>query len=227
MPIGEWKNITAEQINKGIVLVDHAITYDNGQATGTVPDFNEYIWIPVSDMSKFTRKAWTTPYGGTASLADESTENKYWEDKTTQEYTNMVSSIETNKGFYISRYEMSQKDNNIPGSNKGQQTWAGLKMENTLEVSRNMKPSLNSHLMYGIERDSVLQWLLDSEAIISSSEAGEKKTIELSDVESDSRTWANTLNSIGDAQTNAKKKQPTGTSEFWKANNIYDFAGNI
>ena len=227
VPIGEWKNITAEQINKGIVLVDHAITYDNGQATGTVPDFNEYIWIPVSDMTKFARVAWTTPAGGTAALADESTENKYWEDKTTQEYTNMVSSIETNKGFYISRYEMSQKDNNIPGSNKGQQTWAGLKMSDTLEVSRNMKPSLNSHLMYGIERDSVLQWLLDSEAIISSSEPGENKTIELSDVESDIRTWANTLNSIGDAKTYSNKKQPTGTSEFWKANNIYDFAGNI
>ena len=227
MPIEEWKNITAEQINKGIVLVDHAITYDGGKESGTDPDFNEYVWIPIPDMENFTRKAWTTPYGGTPSLANEPTENMYWEDKTTQEYINMVSSIETNKGFYISRYEMSLKDNNIPGSNKGKQTWAGLKMRDTLEVSRNMKPNLNSHLMYGIERDSVLQWLLNSGAIISSSEEGERKTIELSDVESDSRTWANTLNSIGDAKTNSKQKQPTGTSEFWKANNIYDFAGNI
>lgn len=34
----QWENIATEQINKGIVIVDHAITYTNG-----VPDFNEYV----------------------------------------------------------------------------------------------------------------------------------------------------------------------------------------
>ena len=40
MPKEQWNSITAEQINKGIVVVDNAITY-----TGSVPDFNEYVWI--------------------------------------------------------------------------------------------------------------------------------------------------------------------------------------
>ena len=33
MPYEEWFNITADQINNGIVIVDHAITYDNGKET--------------------------------------------------------------------------------------------------------------------------------------------------------------------------------------------------
>ena len=36
MPVEEWNNITAEQINKGIVVVDYAITYDGGQTSGTI-----------------------------------------------------------------------------------------------------------------------------------------------------------------------------------------------
>ena len=37
---------------------DKAITYDGGQTSGTVPDFNEYVWIPITDNSKFARVAW-------------------------------------------------------------------------------------------------------------------------------------------------------------------------
>ena len=62
MPAEEWNNITKEDINRGIVVVDHAITYDNGQTTGTVSDFNEYVWIPMPDSSKFARVAWNGPY---------------------------------------------------------------------------------------------------------------------------------------------------------------------
>ena len=51
MPADEWNNITTEDINKGIVIVDNAITYDNGQLTGTTPDFNEYVWVPIPDFS--------------------------------------------------------------------------------------------------------------------------------------------------------------------------------
>ena len=53
MPVEDWNSITAEQINKGIVVVDNAITYTDG-----VPDFNEYVWIPISDSSKFARNDW-------------------------------------------------------------------------------------------------------------------------------------------------------------------------
>ena len=87
MPAEEWNNITKEDINRGIVVVDHAITYDNGQTTGTVSDFNEYVWIPMPDSSKFARVAWNGPYltdelkNGIHPLNEVSTENAYWQIK--------------------------------------------------------------------------------------------------------------------------------------------------
>ena len=71
MPVEDWNKISAEQINKGIVIVDHAITY-----TGSVPDFNEYVWVSITDNSKFVRNGWNMD-----SLADASSSNKYWEER--------------------------------------------------------------------------------------------------------------------------------------------------
>ena len=89
-----------------------------------------------------------------------------------------------------------------------------------------MKVSINSHLIYGIEWDSVLQWLLDSSAVIEAETNG-TKTISIDDIQSDSRSWGNYDNSIGEAVTSSGSKQPGGTNEYWKVNNIYDLAGNV
>ena len=88
-----------------------------------------------------------------------------------------------------------------------------------------MKTSINSHLIYGIEWDSVLQWALDSQAIIGS-ELGGTKTITEDDVQSDSRSWGNYANSTGGAAANSGSAKVGGTNEYWKVNNIYDIAGN-
>ena len=101
MPVEEWKNITSDQINKGIVVVDHIITYDDGQLSGTVPDFNEYVWIPISDSGKFRRVVWNGPYFDIASdymqvegshpLSEEVlAKDKFWEETN----TDMLNSVE-------------------------------------------------------------------------------------------------------------------------------------
>ena len=237
MPASDWNGITKEQINKGIVVVDNAITYDNGKESGTVPDFNEYVWIPIADSDKFKRLAWTTPYGydengswgsggRTHLLAESSTENRWWEDKTTSEYTNMVSSVNTNKGFYISRYEASNNGSDIAQSKRGKKIWEAVSQTTAITASSNMKQSINSHLVYGIEWDSVLQWALDSQAIIESASGG-TKTITIDDIQSDSKSWGNYGDSVGRAATNSGSRQPGGTNEYWKVNNIYDLAGNV
>lgn len=46
------------------------------------------------------------------------------------------------------------------------------------------------------------------------------------EVNTDSRSWGNYSDSTGEATTNSGTKQNTGSSEAWKANNIYDLAGN-
>ena len=234
MPKEDWNSITKEQINKGIVVVDNKITYDNGQPSGSVPDFNEYVWVPMTDSSKFKRVAWNGPYydgsdweNGTHPIADVSTSNKYWEETASSEYTSMVSSVGLNKGFYISRYEASNNgSDDIAQSKRGQEPWTVVIQPGAITASSNMNESINSHLIYGIEWDSVLKWAIDSQAIIGSETTGETKTITIDDIQSDSRSWGNYANSTGGAADNSYELQPGGTNEYWKVNNIYDLAGN-
>ena len=139
----------------------------------------------------------------------------------------MVDSVNINKGFYISRYEASQKDSTTAQSKRGQNPWVNVSQTTSITASSNMKASINSHLVYGIEWDSILNWLLDSGATIGAETSG-TKTITENDVQSDSRSWGNYLNSLGGAAANAGYSPETGgTNEYWKVNNIYDLAGNV
>ena len=208
LPADQWNNITVNQINKGIVIV-------NGTS-----DFEEYVWVPIPDSSSFARKAWTVS-GTTQSL----TSNTFWEDTTTTEYKNMVSSVTENKGFYIGRYEASQKSSTVAQSKRGQTTWTSISQTNAITYSENSSIS-NSHLIYGIEWDSALNWFI-GKATIGSSTSGTTKTMTLADIQTNSASWGNYSNSTGGAAKNAGSIRTTGYSEYWKANNIYDLAGNI
>ena len=176
MSADQWNSITVEDINKGIVIVDNAITYDNGQTTGTTPDFNEYVWIPTPNFEEdFQQIAWNGRYYNGSSwitgehpiaknqTRDTDKQNKFWDDSTTQEYQDMLASVEQYKGFYIGRYEGSQ------GANDAAQS------------KRNISPWVNV-----------------------------------------SQTTAITA-----CASNTYTLQNTGASEYWKANNIYDLAGNV
>ncbi len=233
MPVSQWNKITAEDINKGIVVVD---------AEG-----NEFVWIPITDASKFARTAWTyasytiDPYSCGARQVNEewqdnlvtdpldetSIANGWWEDTTTTEYTNMVTSVNNNKGFYVARYEASaNRDSSKAQSKRGATPWTHISQTNAIDKSKNYNAILHSHLMYGIEWDSILNWLKGN-ATISSSTSGETKTMELADIQTNSYSWGNYFNSTGNAAANECSDQNTGTSEYWKANNIYDLAGNV
>ena len=210
MPASQWNNITAEDINKGIVVVD--------------TDGNEFVWIPITDTSKFARTAWTT---GSSTTPQTLSQSAYWEDTTTTEYTNMVTSVTHNKGFYVARYEASaNSDSSKAQSKRGATTWTSISQTDAITKSANYNSALHSHLMYGIEWDSILNWLKGN-ATISSSTSGETKTMELADLETNSCSWGNYDNSTGNATTNSRLKQKTGKNEYWKANNIYDLAGNV
>ncbi len=215
MPYEEWFNITADQINNGIVIVDHAITYDNGKETGKVPDFNEFVWVPITDSSKFTTIKWEGK-----SAAD----TTFWDEETT-EYNNMVNSVLNNKGFYIGRYEASNDGNDIAQSKRNQDVWVAASFEIANSASEN-NVIANTHLIYGIEWDSTLNWLIGN-AIISSSTDNTTKTIDIDDIQNDSSSWGNFSASTGDALVDSGEEQTTGYSEYWKANNIYDIAGNV
>ena len=241
MPYEQWNNITTEDINKGIVIVDNAITYDGGNPSGTTPDFNEYVWVPIPNFEEdFRQTAWNGPcYAGGHQndehpiiqnpANDTDKQNKFWDDFTTQEYQDMIASVEHYKGFYIGRYEASQGENNIAQSKRNVSTWTVVPQTTAITACTNNTKTPNMHLIYGIEWDSTLNWLIGN-ATISSSVPGETKTMTIDDIQTDSRSWGNYSDSTGDAATEpweAYTRQNTGTSEYWKANNIYDLAGNV
>ena len=130
------------------------------------------------------------------------------------DYANMISSIKKYGGFYIGRYELSNE-----GVQKGKAT---LTNKNWYELYKkcttlNASDKVESKMIWGI------QWDLACDFI---SKKGEQKNI------TNSTEWGNYSDSTGNAAVmdgetqKYGSKQVTGYSEYWKANNIYDLAGN-
>jgi len=132
----------------------------------------------------------------------------------TSDYANMIASIQKYGGFYIGRYELSKE-----GVQKGKAT---LTNKNWYELYKkcttlNASEKVESRMIWGIQWDLVCDFI---------SKKGDQKSI------TNSTTWGNCSDSTGSAAvmdgTTQKygSKQVTGYSEYWKANNIYDLAGN-
>ena len=134
------------------------------------------------------------------------------------DYVSMVNSIKEYGGFYIGRYELSNE-----GVQKGKATLTG---ENWYALYKkctelNASNAVKARMIYGI------QWDLACDFI---SKKGEQKGIRKS------KDWGNYINSTDNAAVTVTENgaevqkygslQVTGYSEFWKANNIYDLAGN-
>ena len=124
------------------------------------------------------------------------------------------------------RLYTSEKDNITAQNKRNQNPWVNITQTEAITASSNMNESINSHLIYGIEWDSILKWLLDSEAIIGV-ETGETKIITQDDIQKYSNSWGNYSDSVGGAAANSGSIKASGTNEYWKSNNIYDLSGNI
>ena len=130
------------------------------------------------------------------------------------DYVSMVNSIKEYGGFYIGRYELSNEGVQKGKATLTEQNWYNLYKKCT---TLNASEKVESRMIWGI------QWNLTCDFI---SKKGDQKKI------TDSRSWGNYHDSTGNAAVmdgETKKygsKQVTGYSEYWKANNIYDLAGN-
>ena len=134
-----------------------------------------------------------------------------------QDYSDMIESITKYKGFYIGRYELSTKTENgvtvgIEQKDKASQTntnWYELyKYSKNIAGSENMQ----TRMIWGCQWDVTCKWLEEHNYDINNSSA-----------------WGNYYDSVspangGNYEQNNKKN--TGSNENWKANNIYDLAGN-
>ena len=139
-----------------------------------------------------------------------------------EEYNEMVESVDTYGGFYIGRYETGnlvatkgtepvvQKGNN----NIGDVNWYYM-YQNSKLIKAN--DNVESTMIWGCMWDRTLIWLAETNAEDS---ANGKSYAEIAN----SRTWGNYSNNT---EEGAGTRQKTGYKETWKANNIYDLAGNL
>ena len=141
------------------------------------------------------------------------------------EYKKMIESVSKCGGFYIGRYELSGV-----GVQKDKATLTKTNWYDLYNACRSSKlqasDKVKTQMIWGCQWDITMNWLISSGA----------KTSD--EVNKDSSSWGN----YSDSKENAKvtvteddgtttnkygSKQNTGYSEYWKANNIYDLAGNV
>ena len=94
------------------------------------------------------------------------------------------------------------------------------------------KENIETSMIWGSLWDETLQWLIETEAEITT---GEKMTYDL--IAKNSTNWGNYTSATFEyiyangvtttKNINSGTKIPTGSTEYTKANNIYDMAGNV
>ena len=118
------------------------------------------------------------------------------------DYEEMIASLEKYKGFYIGRYELTANGEKTGATQTDVNWWELYKNCTTLASGSKVK----TRMIWGLQWDATCKWLATSKFDITNSS-----------------TWGNHSNNTANG---AGSKQNTGFSEGWKANNIYDFAGN-
>ncbi len=127
------------------------------------------------------------------------------------EYDTMIDSIEQYKGFYVGRYELNGTTTN-PTVKKGGTVMGKTSWYDLAKACKSFsEESTTSGMIWGCQWDAMLDWIANY---------GDQKDI------TDSREWGNYSDSIGAAANNSGSKRTSGYNEAWKANNIYDVAGN-
>ena len=135
------------------------------------------------------------------------------------EYKAMIESVSKYGGFYIGRYELSgtvTEPTEKPGKTLTKTDWYNLYnacRSSKLQASDKVK----TQMIWGCQWDVTMNWLISSGA----------KTSD--EVNKDSSTWGNYNNynaANNYTEGTAGYEKNAGSSENWKANNIYDLAGN-
>ena len=129
------------------------------------------------------------------------------------ELLEQLESVKKYGGFYISRYNISKSSAGKPQSVKGVMPWVNINFDDAKKIASTIEDNeaVKSHLTFGAEYDSVLEWFIKTEV----------KT--LAEIAEDSTEWGNHWNT----ENSPRKVVETGSREEWCANNIYDFAGNV
>jgi len=169
-------------------------------------DGSEFVWNPVGmldDNGTLDGENYDQQFGRRNFRYNDFSSEEY-DEPMNPELKEQYESVQKYGGFFISRYLLSEGKDAKIHSVKGVQPVinvnynTAVKMAGSLEESEGVK----SHLTYGAEYDSTLQWI----------------------IRSGSRTLKDIL--IGNPIFNKKQVMKTGSNKRNCVKNIYDFIGN-
>ena len=233
----------------GLVISDAVVDNEKykGQTTvGTDLQGNQFVWIPVENIADYKRTAYSTDVAtGTIDSTTNSEQIKY--DSSSGDYfkealpTDEKTSVETNKGFYIGRYEAGDQESTEAKTLREN----GASTSNTITVKAGQAPynyvtrtqakslaegfstkqkytSVKSKLVSSYAWDTAIAFIQKTNSDYGrSSEEGNYKN---------SPTF--TYTGIADTEKNKQTKKngtstliPTGQTTA--VNNIYDMGGNV
>ncbi len=233
----------------GLVISDAAADNEKykGQTTvGTDLKGNQFVWIPVDTIADYKRTAYSTQVAsGTTDTTTNSEQIKYRSSDSDYFKEALLAdektSVETNKGFYIGRYEAGDQES----TNSKKLRASGASTSNTITVKAGQAPynyvtrtqakslaegfstkqkytSVKSKLVSSYAWDTAIAFIQKTNSDYgSSSEEGNYN---------DSPTF--TYTGIADTEKNKQTKE-NGTNELiptgqtTAVNNIYDMGGNV
>lgn len=189
--------------------------WNNGFVIERCSDGSQFVWIPVGSLDP----------NGTLDgehFSEKFGRRNYWQEKfsdsefnepLSDELLQQLESVKKYGGFYISRYHISKAANGKPQSVKDAMPWVSINWFDAKEVASTMEQSgeVTSHLTFGAEFDSVLEWFMKSGV------RNRKEIVE------DSTNWGNYYNTKG----SPRKVVKTGSRGEASINRICDFAGNV
>ena len=244
-------------INTGFVIYEGTDAVTDANLQTAQKTRNQWVWVPVYDVSTMygidsTGKMWGKLYNynengrtannwsetnGVMKITDEDGYkeptisgmtsidgyiSQYITEKESDElikeltigFEETMESIKKYGGFYIGRYEtgsLSTTAKVVKGNKDiSKKTW--YYMYDKCRSLNGINDNVKTQMIYGSMWDYTMEWLVES---------GSKTYNQIS---KDSKDWGNYKNST---VTGHGSLQTTGYSESWKANNIYDMAGNV
>lgn len=215
---------TAKNDNRGINYKNPPIPkgykhicgeWNNGFVIKRETDGSQFVWVPVGSLDAngtLDGVSFTEKFGRRNYRNNGFSEGEFHETLTGQ-LALQQESVKKYGGFYISRYNISRSLEGKPQSVKGVMPWVNIDFNYAKNVASTIEDSetVKSHLTFGAEYDSVLEWFIKSNARTRS------------EIAKDSTNWGNHWNT----ENPPRRVVETGSREKWCTNNIYDFAGNV
>ena len=159
--------------------------WNNGFVIERCSDGSQFVWIPVGSLDSngtLDGEHFSEKFGRRNYMNNEFSDDEFNE-ALNDELLEQLESVKKYGGFYISRYNISKSSEGKPQSVKGIMPWVNINFDDAKKIASTIEDNeaVKSHLTFGAEYDSVLEWFIKTEV----------KT--LTEIAEDSTEWGNNI----------------------------------